>query len=108
MAPNLEYSLSLIALHPDMFRPDFAAYLKKQFHVFAEFHRRALLIAARRKHYSSRSLAESIRHDTAIGELDETRFKLNGNYVPDMGRLFMLTYPQYEGFFEFRERKAAA
>jgi len=102
-----ELWLSTAWLYPADFRPDFRVWLAENHHVFAEFERRALQVAARRNHYSARTIAEVIRHDTAIGELSGT-YKVNGNFVPCMARLFALLHQQHAGLFEFREHKAAA
>ena len=107
MKPSLEVCLCHIALHPDSFRSDFQAWLVDNLHVYAEFERRALEVAVKRVHYSARIIAEVIRHDTAIGQLFGD-FKIDGNFVPDLGRMFMYCHPRYDNFFESRERKAAA
>lgn len=100
-------AIEFVRCHPDEFRPDFSAWLADNFHVFKEFEARALRIAARRDHYSARTIAEVMRHDTAIGELGG-EFKINGNMVPCMARLFAGLNPQYQYLFEFRREKAAA
>ena len=99
--------LSTVWLYPADFRPDFRVWLAENHHVFAEFERRALQVAARRDHYSARTIMEVIRHDSVIGELSGS-WKINGNFVPDCARLFALLHPQHASLFEFREHKAAA
>ena len=100
-------ALAWLERRPHEFRPDFRAYLLDNWHVYLEFERRALQVAGRRDHYSARTIAEVIRHDTAIGEL-RGEWKLNNNAIPDMARLFAAMNPAYSGLFEFREHKAAA
>lgn len=99
--------LSVMIANGDQFRADFCAWLRDNGHVFAEFERRALQVAAKRDHYSARTIMEVIRHDTVIGQLSGT-FKINNNAAPDCARLFALLHPQHSGLFEFREHKAAA
>lgn len=99
-------ALAWIERRPDHFRPDFRAYLIDNWHVYLEFERRALQVAGRRKHYSARTIAEVIRHDTVIGELAGD-WKINNNAIPDFARLFAAMNFQYAGLFEFREHKAA-
>jgi hypothetical protein len=101
------HALHCAGLSADQFRPDFHGYLEENWHVYAEFERRALLVGERRKHYSARTIAETIRHDTVIGEL-HTGFKVNNNMVPDMARLFAMLHPGHAGLFEYRDHKAAA
>lgn len=96
-----------VALYGHNFRPDFLPYLIDNYHVYAEFEWRALRVAQVRKHYSARTIAETIRHDTVIGEL-RSGFKLNNNMVPDFARLFAELNPQHADLFEFRDHKAAA
>jgi len=98
---------SVMMRNESKFRPDFKAWLSENPHVFAEFERRALQVAARRDHYSARTIMEVIRHDTVIGELSGS-WKINNNAAPDCARLFALLHPQHAGLFEFREHKAAA
>lgn len=99
--------LSVVLRNRSMFRSDFIDWLRDNRHVFAEVERRALQVAARRDHYSMRTIFEVIRHDTAIGEL-RGEWKINNNAAPDCARLFALLHPKHAGLFEFREHKAAA
>lgn len=106
-AMNLNELLRIVEDSQDQFRPDFFQWLSINKHLWEEFERRSLQVAVRREHYSARTIAEIIRHDTAIGELNGD-FKINGNYVPCLARLFSLVHPRYKNLFEFREQKAAA
>lgn len=96
----------VVACKSDLFRPDFFHWLETNFHVWAEFERRALKAAQHRTHYSSYTLLEVMRHDTAIGELGG-EYKLDNSYCADLCRLFALMNPQHAGLFEFRARRAA-
>lgn len=99
--------LMLVSNNPDLFRPDFYSWLEENIHIYEEFKRRALQVAKYRKHYSARTLIETMRHDTAIREL-RGYFKLNNNYTPCQARLFSLMHPEFKELFEFREQKVAA
>lgn len=101
--------LSQVHANSGDFREDFHLWLQHNAHVFFEFERRSLVVAERRAHYSARTIAEVMRHDSAIGELVGD-FKINGNFVPCMARLFSIRHPRYSALFEFRRPpvKAAA
>lgn len=58
------------------------------------------------RHYSARTIGESLRHHTAMSDTS-TDFKLNDWIWPDLARLYMLVYPERKGFFETRGRAAA-
>lgn len=100
-------AINYVVTQPSNFRPDFKAYLTDNWHVYHEFERRALQVAQRREHYAARTIAESIRHDSAVGELFG-EFKVNNNAIPDCARLFAMMNPHHGGLFEFREHRAAA
>lgn len=100
-------ALRVVDDYADSFRPDFRDWLIENFHVFAEFVRRSLRIASHRSHYSARTIAETIRHDSTVRELNG-EYKINNNAVPDLARLFTYLHPEHTGLFEFREHKAAA
>lgn len=97
----------LVNKNPDLFRPDFYNWLKDNIHIYEEFEKRALRVAQFRKHYSARTIIETMRHDTAIREL-KGNWKLNNNYTPCQARLFSLMHTEHKELFEFREQKAAA
>lgn len=100
-------ALAWIDRAPHEFRPDFKAWLVDNWQLFEEFERLALRIAQHRKHYGARSIVEKMRYDTTIAEKDRA-FKINGNFVPPMARLFAMMNPDHEQLFEFREQKRAA
>jgi hypothetical protein len=84
------------------YRPDFAGWLEKNWHVYKEFQRRADRVwAAGRRHYSARTICEVIRHDSAIRELDG-EFKINNNRVPDLARIYCEANTHHMGLFAFR------
>jgi hypothetical protein len=93
------------------FRPEFPEWLQKNFHLWGRFESEANKIwGTGRRHYSSRTLWEVMRHHTMLTERDSD-FKINNNFAPDVARLYLLIYPERDGFFELREsptRRAAA
>lgn len=84
----------------------FEQYHREHPEIYAEFERLAKqLIFAGRTHYSSDGILHIIRYNTALrGKGD---YKINNNYSPDYARMFESNYPEHEGFFEKRIRKAA-
>lgn len=100
--------LSVAARRSSAFRADFLPWLHDNLAIYEEFERLALAMARARRHYGARSIVEKMRYDMAIRETGG-EFKINGNMVPCMARLFALRNPANAGLFEFREqsRKAA-
>lgn len=87
----------------DEYPDGFWHWLPKNSRVYREFERRALQMARTgRKRYSARTIIEILRWDSDIADSEKT-FKINGNYVPGMARLFMATHgTAYPRFFELR------
>ena len=97
--------LSVAARRSSAFRADFLPWLHDNLAIYEEFERLALQMAKRRKHFGARCIAEVIRFNTALRETSEdAAYKLNGNFVPCMARLFALRNPAHAGLFEFREQ----
>lgn len=99
--------LSVAARNRAMFRPDFLPWLEENADLYAEFERLALDIARHRTHYGARSIVEKMRYDSTIKQRGG-EFKINGNYVPCMARLFALCNPSHGALFEFRDQHKAA
>ena len=93
---------SIIQKCPKDFRNDFAGWLAANQPIYAEFERQALMIASRRDHYSARTIAEVIRHNSQLAE-DGGAWKINNNRIPCMARLFSITHPEHAGFFQLRD-----
>jgi hypothetical protein len=92
--------------NPAMFRDDFMAWLKDNFHVWDRFKREADWIRSRgRKHYSARTILEVLRHESSLADTD-AEFKLNNDNVPDLARLYMLACGADE-FFDVRVQAKA-
>lgn len=94
--------LTFVQTRPEMFRSDFAEWLVEHWFIYEEFERRAMqLWRAGRKSYGARSIWETMRYDSAIGELSG-EWKLNDHRPPCLARLVMQMNPQMQGFFETR------
>ncbi|MEI6738011.1 MAG: hypothetical protein WCL29_05980 [Pseudomonadota bacterium] len=104
---TVDFWLSVVFLNPGEFRDDFKFWLADNGHIYKEFESLSLQIASRRQHYSARTIVEKMRFDMAVRESGSS-FKINGNFVPCLARLFALLHPIYASLFEFREHKAAA
>lgn len=95
-------ALTFVQTRPEMFRDDFPTCLSEHWFIYEEFERRALrLFHAGRKHYGARSIWETMRFDSAIGEL-RGEWKLNDHRPPCLARLVMQMNPAMRGFFETR------
>lgn len=94
----------LVRANPRQFRSDFIDWLEVNFSIWTAFEIEASRMWNKgRKHYSARTIAEWIRHDTSAREAaNEYGFKLNNSIVPDLARLYLLVHPDRDGFFEFR------
>lgn len=86
------------------FRSDFYDWLRENWGIWLRFCEEADKIRRTgREHYGARTIAEYIRHETALREL-KGEFKLNDHATPDLARLYLATHPEAEGFFETRRR----
>ena len=84
------------------YRADFAAWLLLNQHIWLAFCTKADAIWSRgRRHYSARTIVEVLRHESALAEVGG-EWKINGNYVPDLSRLYQATFPERAGLFETR------
>jgi len=93
---------ALLAQHAARFRDDFPGWLADNFHIYARFVQETNKVRLRgRKHYSARTIIEFLRHESGLTEATGP-WKINGNYIPDMARLYVLQHPDAEGFFEMR------
>jgi hypothetical protein len=103
-----EYVLRRVCESREAFRPDFYEWLKSNMHVWEAFEREALRVwATGRKHYSSRTLWEVMRHESATKASNDGEWKINNDRAPDVARLFLLLNPDKPAFFETRGRAAA-
>ena len=97
--------MNQIALQLDPGEPDgFTHWLSKNQHIYNRFEVLALRMAEKNhKHYSARTIVEKLRWDTDIADTD-VQFKINGNFVPGMARLWMKTHgKRYPNFFRCRD-----
>lgn len=97
--------LMVAIANPDVFPPDFTAWLADNEHVWDAFvgHARDVLRSGY-THYSARTIIHVMRHHSAIRERGGS-FKINNDHSPYLARLFDLIYPQHAGLWEYRETK---
>lgn len=101
------FVLRRVLEEPGRFVPDFYAWLKDNLHVWERFEQEAMRVwASGRRHYSSRTLWEVMRHETALRAANDGEWKLNDHRAPDVARLFLLLHSDKAGFFELRGRAA--
>lgn len=99
-----QYVLRRAAENADGFRPDFPEWLQRNMQLWERFEREANQVwDCGRRHYSSRTLWEVMRHHTTLAETD-SEYKINNNFAPDVARLYLVMYPDRPGFFETRGR----
>lgn len=55
----------------------------------------------KRPRFGAKAIIEIIRWDTMVHERDIT-FKVNNNHAPDLARLIMARFPEFDGFFSIR------
>lgn len=93
--------VSFIRQYPELFN-ERADWFVANWHVVLAFERITLgLIQSGRKHYSSRTILEVLRHETSLrGQPDS--FKLNNNAAPDLARAFAVLHPEHVDFWEYR------
>lgn len=84
---------------PDGFWP----WLAENQHIWKAFKVKAIRMALKgRKHYSARTIIETIRWETDLKDSEAT-FKINDHYTPGLARLWMQEYGnRWPGFFEIR------
>lgn len=71
--------------------------------IYAMFCRFAKEAASRRSKYSAKSIFHRMRWETMITEVD-SEFKIDDGWISHYARKFMRDFPEYEGFFEVRNR----
>jgi len=81
----------------------FAAWMVDNAHVYDAFEKEALSVAARRAHYSARTIVEFLRHHSLLAQTDDA-WKLDNDMTPGLARLFAILNPQHRDLFEFRDR----
>ena len=100
-------ALVYVEQRAELFRSDFADYLRTNWHVYEAFERQANAVWARgRRHYSARTLIEVLRHESVLQDSDP-EWKLNDWWTKDLARLWLCFHPERDGFFEFRNGQSA-
>lgn len=89
------------------FRCDFIDWLESNWNIWERFESESNRIYGRgRRHYSARTIGEYLRHETALQAKDDGEWKLNDHRWPDLARLYLMVYPERDGFFELRNGEA--
>ena len=79
-----------------------AEWFELNWHVVQAFEAVTLgLISKGRKHYSSRTILEVLRHESILRGA-EVNFKLNNNHAPDLARAFVVLFPAQVDYWEYR------
>lgn len=86
----------------------FKAFHEENPHVAEALAQMALRLKRRgREHFGMKALFETLRFEYALRTDDpNSEFRLNNNYTALYARLLMRQYPELEGFFETRQRRA--
>lgn len=91
--------------NPGVFKPGFDQWLRDNWIVWLAFEREANRVWNRgRRHYSARTIIEFLRHETTLADTGPD-FKINGNNVPDLARLYQVLHPERADLFETRGRR---
>ena len=93
--------LAFVRLYPALFSEG-AEWFRLNWHVVQAFEAVTLvLINKGRKHYSSRTILEVLRHESLLRGAEDN-FKLNNNHAPDLARAFVVCHLEYIDFWEYR------
>ena len=93
--------MAFVRLYPALFSEG-AEWFELNWHVVQAFEAVTLgLIKQGRKHYSSRTILEVLRHESLLRGAEDN-FKLNNNHAPDLARAFVILYPNQIDFWEYR------
>lgn len=106
LAARQQFVLRQVAGFADRFQPEFIEWLRSNLTIWEQFEADANEVWNEGfKHYGARTLWEVMRHRTRHRER-AGEFKLNNDRAPDLARLYLLMYPDRDGFFETRGRGA--
>lgn len=95
--------INFIDANPEFFKKE-KDWFEKNWHVVEAFSREAKkLISFGRTHYSARTIVEVLVHQSAVREIDGV-FKIGNDSAPDLARVFVVMYPQYLEFWEYRRK----
>lgn len=97
-------AFAIVCGHQEHFCRDFMDWLSRNWHVWTAFEVQACALWDRgTRHWSARTIVEYLRHETAVKQdVPGDEWKINNDQVPDLARLYMLMWPEREGFFERR------
>lgn len=74
------------------------------YRLFVKYARQAL--EAGYRHYSARQIMERVRWQAEIKTKGDS-FKINNNHIPYYAKMLMESLPEFKGFFQTRQRRAA-
>lgn len=84
---------------------EFQDYHESNPHVWKQFERFTIQLRhAGKTKYGAKSIMERVRWEEDT-QNPGREFKINNNYTAFYARIFVMKYPDFEGFFEFREQK---
>jgi hypothetical protein len=87
-----------------MSNEEFQKHLDENPQMYKMFERFALEAARYRPRFSARAIFERMRWETLVTEKSAS-FKINNNWVPNYALKFMQDNPEYNGFFEMRQKR---
>jgi hypothetical protein len=95
---------NVIDFPSDTYPAGFWRWLAENEHIYDAFKIEAIRMALTgRERYSARTIVELLRWQSDLKDSDVT-FKINGNYVPGMARLFMSEFGhKFPKFFALRD-----
>ena len=97
-------ALLMVACKPELFREDFAAWLKENFSIWEAFEREANRVwYSGRHHYAANTIIEHLRHETLLADKN-AEFKMNDRWTSSIARLYVLMHEDRAELFEFRQR----
>lgn len=104
--PEHQLSFVLGKTRHDELMAEFSIYHTEHPEVWFMFRKFAFnLIRRGFKNGAAKAIIERIRWETDTpDDYGNSTFKINNNYAPFYSRLFMDTFPQYEGFFRLRHQ----
>lgn len=84
---------------------EFLQWLVENQHIWKRFEREANRLWNKgRRHYSSKTIIEFLRHETALYEQD-SEWKINNNFSSSLSRYYIENYPDRSELFELRALK---
>lgn len=100
---DIATALKIVNDNNEEYPEDFAEWLIENFHIWLEFEDETFkLISQGYLHHSARSIVCFLRHCSMVRERN-SKYKINNNHSPYLGRLFETLHQTHFGIFERRE-----